>query len=210
MNSTINAATRPHLTLLLGGVRSGKSAKALHLAQMYQHTGRVLFVATGESLDDEMRSRIDAHRAERPTRWETLEAPRDLAGDLQREIADQRDPYAVIVIDCLTLWVSNVLCDLTDDKDAEAELGRRTEHLLGVHARMAAHESSHEHFIRARQHWIVVSNEVGLGIVPPTPLGRRYRDALGRVNQLIAAAADDVTLMVAGIELPLKRITPRF
>jgi adenosyl cobinamide kinase/adenosyl cobinamide phosphate guanylyltransferase len=184
-------SARPHLTLLLGGVRSGKSAKALRLARQHQADGRVLFVATGESRDDEMQKRIDVHRAERPATWDTLESPRALADDLDRALVAQSEPYAAVVIDCLTLWVSNVVCDLTDDDDAEAELSRRTEGLLGVHARNG-------------QRWIVVSNEVGLGIVPPTPLGRRYRDALGRVNQLVATAADEAILMIAGIELRLK------
>ena len=179
------------LTLLLGGVRSGKSAKALRLARQHQGEGRVLFVATGEPRDDEMRRRIDTHRAERPATWDTLESPRTLADDLERALVAHREPYAVVVIDCLTLWVSNVLCDLTDDDDAEAAMSDRAEDLLGLRA-------------TGGPRWIIVSNEVGLGIVPPTPLGRRYRDALGRVNQLVAAAADEVVLMVAGIEMRLK------
>ena len=183
-----------HLTLLLGGVRSGKSARALGIArtasELRGENRRVLFVATGQPLDDEMTRRIDTHRRERPANWETLEAPHDLAESLARRLAGE--PVAVLVIDCLTLWVSNVLCALPDDSNAEGELASRTMELLRV-------RDSHRD-----ANWIVVSNEVGLGIVPPTSLGRRYRDALGRVNQLVAGAADDVILMVAGLEVRLK------
>ncbi len=185
----------PRLTLLLGGVRSGKSARALQLAGTYQGDGRVLFVATGEALDDEMQRRIAAHRAERPPSWDTLEAPRDLGRLLEDTLVERDGKYAVVVIDCLTLWVSNIVCALTDGDDAETVAERLARGLLDVWSRRP----------QGRERWIVVSNEVGLGIVPPTLLGRRYRDALGRVNQLVAATADDVTLMVAGIALPIKR-----
>lgn len=114
------------LTLLLGGVRSGKSAKAVALARGQQGPGRVLFVATAEALDDEMRTRIDAHRRERPPTWDTLESPLALASDLERTVAEQREPYAVIVIDCLTLWVSNLLLSLPDDHRAEMTISRRS------------------------------------------------------------------------------------
>lgn len=184
----------PRLTLLLGGVRSGKSARAVTIAADQQGSGRVLFVATAEALDDEMRARIRAHRRERPPAWDTLESPLALAAELDRAIAEQRAPYAVIVIDCLTLWVSNVLLSLSDDEDADGIISTRVAELLDVRTRTSG-----------GTHWIVVSNEVGLGVVPPTSLGRRYRDLLGRANQMVAAAADDVTLMVAGLELALKR-----
>jgi adenosylcobinamide kinase/adenosylcobinamide-phosphate guanylyltransferase len=139
-----------------------------------------------------MRKRIDAHRAERPATWDTLESPRDLAADIQQTLVD--DQYSAVVIDCITLWVSNIVCSLPDEHDVEAELTNRVSQLMKV--RSDYHPD---------QHWIVVSNEVGLGIVPDTSLGRRYRDALGRVNQLIAAAADTVTLMVAGIAVDVKK-----
>jgi len=184
-------------TLFLGGVRSGKSARALEVARTLSElpgaNARVLFVATGQPFDAEMTRRIDTHRRERPSNWETLEVPIELASTLAHRLGDRTSPVGVVVIDCLTLWVSNVLCALTDDQDAEAELASRALELLQVRE---THRGAA---------WIVVSNEVGLGVVPPTPLGRRYRDALGRVNQLVAAAADDVILMVAGFELALKR-----
>jgi adenosyl cobinamide kinase/adenosyl cobinamide phosphate guanylyltransferase len=186
-------AARTHVTVLLGGVRSGKSARAVALARAAAGGGRVLFVATAEALDDDMASRIAAHRAERPPDWDTLEAPLDLAGDLARAFAAGPEPYAVVVIDCLTLWVSNLLLSLPDPAAAEQVVRERTAALLSV-CRAGP---------RAAR-WILVSNEVGLGVVPTTPLGRRYRDALGRANQLAAAEADAVTLMVAGLALPLK------
>jgi adenosylcobinamide kinase / adenosylcobinamide-phosphate guanylyltransferase len=189
-------SAEPRLTLLLGGVRSGKSARALALAEPRLTSGRrALFVATAQAFDDEMTRRIAVHRAERSDAWHTLESPHDLPADLAHTLA--AEPYAVVVIDCLTLWVSDVLLSLGEDDDAEAIVAERTRALLAARA------------ARPDVPWVVVSNEVGLGVVPPTSLGRRYRDALGRANQLVAAAADDVTLMVAGLELPLKRSEPR-
>jgi adenosylcobinamide kinase / adenosylcobinamide-phosphate guanylyltransferase len=186
------------LTLLIGGVRAGKSGRALDLARACLSRG-VLFVATAQGLDDEMRQRIATHRAERPADWETLESPLDLAGDLDAHLSRATRPSGVVIVDCLTLWVSNVLLSLSEAEDAETALAARTSDLIGVfnrHSRVSLGE---------RRKWIVVSNEVGLGIVPPTPLGRRYRDALGRVNAMVAAAANDVTLMVAGLGMALKR-----
>jgi adenosylcobinamide kinase/adenosylcobinamide-phosphate guanylyltransferase len=177
------------LTLLLGGVRAGKSARALTLAAALAPRGRVLFIATAQPFDDEMRRRIDAHQRERPSHWHTLESPAHVPEDLASHISQAPDDYEVIVVDCLTVWVSNLLLALPDDADAEAIIALRIHALLGVLNGRSA---------------IIVSNEVGLGVVPATPLGRRYRDALGRANQIAATAADDVRLLVAGIELPLK------
>lgn len=176
------------LTLLLGGVRAGKSGRALALAAEMAGAKPVLFVATAQPFDDEMRRRIDAHQHERPAHWRTLESPLDPAGDLRAHLNDG-GAYGAIVVDCLTVWMGNLLMSLPDAADAEALAAERASQLVeALHGTDA----------------IVVSNEVGLGVVPPTPLGRRYRDALGRANQIVAAAADVVTLMVAGIELPLK------
>jgi len=183
--------TAPSLTLLIGGVRAGKSARALSLATARHAHGTMLFVATAQAFDDEMRTRIEAHRRERRERspgWETLESPIDVARDIERRRV--REPrVALIVVDCLTLWVSNILLALPAEADAEAVVAERTRELLVSLSGVPS---------------IVVTNEVGLGVVPPTPLGRHYRDALGRANQLVAAAADEVTLMVAGLELKLK------
>ena len=177
------------LTLLLGGVRAGKSARALSLAAERAQGEPVLFVATAQPFDDEMRRRIDAHRRERPPHWVTLESPVDVADDLEFHLADRAVTYGAVVLDCLTVWVSNLLLALGDEDDAEAFVAERSRRLLRALADRDA---------------FVVSNEVGLGVVPPTPLGRRYRDALGRANQIFAASAADVRLLVAGIELPLK------
>lgn len=180
----------PWLTLLIGGVRAGKSARALSLATPHRGSGQALFVATAQAFDDEMRTRIEAHRRERSDGWETLESPLDPAEDIRRRLRDANKlPVSIIVLDCLTLWVSNVLLSLADGADAEAIVAGRTRELLNA---------------LKTSRTIVITNEVGLGVVPPTPLGRRYRDALGRANQVVADAADEVMLMVAGLEVPMK------
>ena len=190
-----------HLTLLLGGVRSGKSARAVELARETPAGGRVLFVATAQAFDDDMARRIAAHQAERPSTWDTLESPLDLPAELARALAAAdaaNAPYATVAIDCLTLWVSNLLLALDERDDAEGTIAGHVARLLAVRDGDGRAPAS------LRSRWIVVTNEVGLGVVPPTALGRRYRDALGRANRMVAAAADEATLMVAGLELPLK------
>jgi len=183
----------PHLDLLLGGVRSGKSARAVELARDWAPQAPVLFVATAQALDTDMTLRIAAHQAERPAHWSTLESPLELAAELARVLGEKDAPRPdVVIVDCMTLWVSNILLASSEDADIEQAVAERVMELLEV--------------IRSAPpaRWIVVSNEVGLGIVPLTPLGRRYRDALGRANRLIAANSDRVTMMVAGLELRLK------
>jgi adenosylcobinamide kinase/adenosylcobinamide-phosphate guanylyltransferase len=180
----------PRLTLLTGGVRSGKSARALSLAHERAADAPVLFVATAQAFDDEMRSRIVAHKAERSAHWDTLEEPIDLPERLADRLCGDAG-YAAVLIDCLTLWVSNLLLALPEDADAEGIIAARARDLIDV-------------LRRADLPAIVVTNEVGLGVVPSTPLGRRYRDALGRVNQLFAAAADEVILLVSGIDVAIK------
>jgi adenosylcobinamide kinase/adenosylcobinamide-phosphate guanylyltransferase len=176
------------LTLILGGARSGKSALARRLAG--EHGGPVLFVATAEAVDDEMAARIERHRAERPAGWQTLEAPRK-AGQSIRAHAGNFD---VLVLDCLTVLAGNILGSRPEPagpEEAEAALGAEIRELSEAYSSGAAD-------------WIVVSNEVGLGLVPPYPLGRAYRDALGRANQHLAALADTVLFMIAGLPLRLK------
>ena len=163
------------LTLILGGARSGKSTRALSLAK-----GRVLFVATAEALDEEMAARIAAHKAERPAQWDTLEEPRQIA----RALRAKAGGYDTVIVDCLTLWVGNLI----EGGGTPAEW---------VAPLLAAYQAN-------TANWVVISNEVGLGIVPENQLARRYRDALGVVNQLVAGAADRVTLMVAGIAVEIK------
>lgn len=175
------------LTLILGGARSGKSTYAEQLAA--KQSGHVTYVATAQAWDDEMAARIAQHRAERPASWSTLEAPRDLGATIAA--APTGD---VVLIDCLTLLASNVILALPEPVDvagAEAALNAEMNALLGAYAASAAA-------------WIIVSNEVGLGIVPAYALGRVYRDALGRANQRLAAAADEVILMVAGLPMRVK------
>jgi adenosylcobinamide kinase/adenosylcobinamide-phosphate guanylyltransferase len=162
------------LTFLLGGARSGKSALAVELASHWD--GPVTLLATAEAGDAEMSERIQQHRDARPAGWLTVEEPVDLASALELAPAD-----AAVVVDCVSLWVANVL-----DHDVEA-LNRRAVAVAKKRARA-----------------IVVSNEVGLGVVPVSELGRRYRDVLGRVNAQWAAAADETLLVVAGKTLRLQ------
>jgi adenosylcobinamide kinase/adenosylcobinamide-phosphate guanylyltransferase len=176
------------LTLILGGARSGKSAFAQRLATERGRT--VLYVATAEAGDEEMAGRIAVHRAQRPALWQTLEATRGVG------IAIRAEPRRadVILVDCLTLLASNVISPLPEPVTAEVvetALNAEVEALLAAYAEGDAE-------------WIVVSNEVGLGLVPPYPLGRVYRDALGRANQQLAAMADEVIFMMAGLPLRLK------
>ena len=179
------------LILVLGGARSGKSAYAQELAQQLgQH--RVLFVATAEAGDEEMARRIAAHRQSRPAAWRTLEAPRDVGEAMQRCLGNA----TVALVDCMTLLVSNVLFALGESPDppqAERAVQEEVRALLQV-CRASAATS------------IIVSNEVGLGLVPGTPLGRLYRDLLGQTNQALALHAQEVYFMVAGLAVELKAL----
>ena len=167
------------LTVLLGGARSGKSALAQRLAGRWD--GPVTVVATGQARDAEMAERIARHRAARPAGWETVEEPLALAAALA---ACGRG--TLVVVDCLTLWVSNLLEQGLDDAEVEARAGAAA-------ASAAARPAP----------TVAVSNEVGAGIVPADPLSRRYRDLLGQVNAAWAAAADQALLLVAGRAVPL-------
>ncbi len=169
------------VTLIVGGARSGKSSKALELAQPFAE--RVCFLATGQARDAEMTERIARHRDERPASWITLEAPIDVAGALERVTDDH-----CLIVDCMTLWVSNCL---------EVMTGAEIERLAADLAASAA---------RRRGLTIVVSNEVGSGVVPVSPLARSYIDVLGRVNAIWSDVADSMLLMVAGraLEFPAR------
>jgi len=177
------------LILILGGARSGKSTHGQRLAKA--HGGKVVFIATAEAQDDEMRDRIAAHKSERPLDWLTLEIPYGVAETFTRLAS----PADVVLLDCMTLLVSNLLLLENDIDQPDAE---KAEQRLDVEiqALLAAIPSS-------RADWIVVSNEVGLGLVPPYPAGRVYRDLLGHANQRLAAGADEVYWMVAGIPVPI-------
>jgi adenosyl cobinamide kinase/adenosyl cobinamide phosphate guanylyltransferase len=163
------------LVLLLGGARSGKSRLAVERAAA---AGRpVVFIATGEPGDDEMAQRIELHRAERPAEWQTVEEPIEIEQALRAA-----PPEATVVLDCLSLWVANVL---------------ETHPVEEVAAAAAAAAAARAGMTLA------VSNEVGLGVVPMHPVGRAYRDALGRVNTIWADAAEDAYFVVAGRTLHL-------
>lgn len=168
------------ITLVGGGARSGKSTFGRRYIEEHFEGG--IFLATAEARDEEMRDRIAHHQAERGDFWTTLEEPLDLTGALQRH-AGEGKPF---LVDCLTLWLSNVLFDEALDEEAEIER-------LGT-------------FLRS---WngptvVLISNEVGLGIAPDNPLSRRYRDLAGRLNQTVAEAADEVYWTVFGIPTKLK------
>lgn len=164
--------------LVLGGARSGKSRYAQEWAE--RHAGPLAFIATAQAFDAEMEDRITRHKADRNARWHTWEAPLDLP----EVIGQAAEGAGVVLVDCLTLWLSNLL--LADhDLDAAA-------------ARLCAAVEACPCPI------VLVANEVGFGIVPDNALARRFRDAAGRLNQQVAAAADHVVLVAAGLPLTLK------
>ena len=179
----------PHLSLILGGVRSGKSEFAESLARDLDRP--ILYVATGRSTDAEMEERIRRHRERRPAHWKTLEEPLDLAGGLKTALSSSDSPPAVL-IDSLDTWVSNMLLEHPEKVGpAETLTLAALDRLLEVQ----------RHWPEA---WFLVSGEVGLSPVPPNPLGRRFQDLLGLVNQKVAAASGRVCLVVAGIPVEVK------
>lgn len=178
------------LLFILGGARSGKSDHAQRLAEA--RPGPVTFIATAQTLDDEMRVRIEAHRQRRPRHWATLELPTGVG----QYMLDHPQPGGVVLLDCLTLLVSNIMLQSTegslepDEGTARSQVEQETE-LISDAIRLSDAE------------WIVISNEVGQGIVPAYPSGRLFRDLLGRANQEMARRADEVVWMVAGIAVPV-------
>jgi len=179
-----------NLTLILGGARSGKSTFAQRLAE--NHGGSVAFIATAQAGDPEMASRIAAHQRQRPADWRTLEIPHGIAANWQ-----ERDIHAdLVILDCLTLLVSNlaVATSLDVDHPHEGKFAELVSNEIDTLIPMIQNSSGD---------WIVVSNEVGLGLVPAYPLGRIYRDWLGWANQRLATVASEVYLLVAGIPVPI-------
>lgn len=171
------------LRLVIGGARAGKSSLAARLAAS---TGLpVTFVATAQALDEEMARRIARHRDERPEGWRTVEEPVDLLGALERSGDD------AVVVDCLTLWVSNLVLAGLTDADVESRA-----------------EAAAEHGAARTPPTLVVTNEVGMGVHPASDLGRRFRDLLGRVNSIWAGRAEQVLLVVAGRALRLEPVDP--
>ncbi len=182
----------PGLTVVTGGARAGKTAFALQLARA--HVGPVIYVATAEAGDDEMAVRIQRHRAERPRHWRTIEEPVDPLAALASVL-----PGTLVVLDCVTLWVSNLLLAALpraawDTTEGETAAQRA---LTAVREFAAWCE-------RRQVSVVAVTNEVGLGIVPADPLTRLYRDTLGHANRLLAAHAERVYLAVAGLALELR------
>jgi len=167
------------LTFITGGCRSGKSTLAVNLAEI--NRGGVAFIATGLAIDEEMTERIKKHKARRPKGWVTFEEPDNLGRRLKQ--LDQR----TVLIDCVTIYLANLLMKKRGDDGIIDEIAD----LLGV-------------MRRSRSDFIIVSNEVGMGIVPATALGRRFRDLAGEVNKRLAEAADTVYLTVAGLPLKVK------
>jgi len=163
--------------LILGGARSGKTARALTLGAGFPQRH---YIATAEAADEEMAARIDRHRAERGDAWTTTEAPLELAAT----ISALRDAEAVAVVDCLTLWLSNLMAA---GRDLEQETARLMDAIAAYPATV-----------------VLISNEVGLGIVPDNALAREFRDAQGRLNQAAAAAVERVELLAAGLAVTLK------
>jgi adenosylcobinamide kinase / adenosylcobinamide-phosphate guanylyltransferase len=169
-------------TLVLGGVRSGKSRYAAELARA--NGCPITLIATGSAQDEEMAARIEAHRMNRPTDWTVIEEPTHLAAALRGAAT----PARMIIVDCLTLWLSNLLCG----EDADA-LRRETDNLLETLPNLSGD-------------CVLVSNEVGLGIIPSSALARRFGDAAGALHQRLAALCDRVVLMVAGLPVAVKSV----
>ena len=174
------------VTLVLGGVRSGKSRYAQRLAERSE---RVAFIATAERRDDEeMRAKIERHRADRPGQWLTIEEPLHLS----EAIVSAAQDAEVVLIDCLTIFAANLLESYGDDEESQHSAIAALCDTLG----------------EAERPVILVSNEVGSGVVPAYPSGRRFRDLVGEINQRVAAVADTVLLLIAGLPLPLKGSVP--
>lgn len=182
----------PNLTFILGGARSGKSALAEARAREYGDN--VIYCATAEVLDEEMKDRVMRHRERRPQPWRTVEAPRKAAEKLSAAMKEKAADC--VLFDCLSVLSSNVLLSLYENIGEAAAYEALYRRELDALFQLIAEFPD--------THWIIVSNEVGMGVVPAYKLGRNYRDVLGRANQAVAAKAAEVIFMVAGIPMKIK------
>lgn len=177
-------------TLIIGGIRSGKSRFAQELALKLGKP--VLFVATAEAGDEEMRRRIEEHQKARPSDWSTLEVTTHIGSQISKKLGRAR----VVIIDCITLLISNLFGQYGDSEQIDASL---------IEPKLIAEINELiECITRTDASFVMVTNEVGTGVVPPNQLGRLYRDWLGKANQTLAQVADEVYLMVAGLPVPIK------
>lgn len=170
------------ITFILGGARSGKSSYAIKLAQRYK---KVAFIATGQALDKEMRQRIRLHKKARPSHWQTFEENKDIVALLKKIGA----AFECIIIDCLTLLVSNLILKKYGRGTIEDKIKKIVDRLKSKKAKA-----------------IIISNEVGLGIVPKNKLARDFRDIVGKINQVVAQETDEVFFMASGIPLKIKEV----
>ena len=204
------------LTLILGGARSGKSSYAEMRAKELGGDS-VLYVATSESKDQEMQQRVEKHRSERPSAWGTIEAPRNVVQALRQAhtvpvsyredaaLRQERRAAKVILLDCMTFLVANHLLDAAGPEDDPFDDPSTDPFDAQIEADVVAEVEAIIAYVNETQaDMLVVSNEVGLGVVPPYELGRAYRDILGRANQILARHADEVLMLVAGIPMQVK------
>jgi adenosylcobinamide kinase / adenosylcobinamide-phosphate guanylyltransferase len=180
----VKRKSKKKIIFITGGARSGKSTYAQQLAA--DMSEKVLFVATSEARDSEMKKRIANHRRQRPKSWQTLECPLEIAAGIGA--VKDRD---LILIDCITLLVSNIMGSSRNMAAAEKKAVQELEALIKL-------------MQKSEYDFVIVSNEVGLGIVPENVMARQYRDLLGKANQMLAASATEVYFMAAGIPLKLK------
>ena len=181
------------LSLILGGARSGKSTYAEKIAKEIGGDS-VLYVATSEAKDEEMKERILKHRATRPAAWETVEAPRRIA----QALGQVRSGEEVVLVDCITVLVSNILLEASGGEEG-SPFKKKVEEAVDAEITQLL-----EIIPKIDADFLLVSNEVGMGLVPAYALGRAYRDLLGRVNQRLAGVADEVFFLVAGIPMRVK------
>ena len=180
------------IILLLGGARSGKSHFAQHYAQ--ENAEKILFVATATAGDEDMLRRIEKHRKDRPDNWNTLEVTNHIGKEIEAAIDDED----LVIVDCITLLISNLFCQYNEEQFETLEDNLLEHKVISEIAELI------NSLKKSKASFIIVSNEVGLGIVPENRMGRLYRDFLGRANQMLAQNSDEVYLMVAGIPLRVK------